>query len=146
MTVAQLADSYFVAIEKTHRSHRAVRRSIECDALPTIGPHAAEDVRRRDIIAIIDTIAERGAPILANRVRNMISGMWSWAMAAACNACRIAGTPWRAVRDHLALVRGRQGRRAPGLMGADEQHWRDHQRHMLARLGRPENVYSFSRR
>ena len=80
MTVAQLADRYLVAIEKTHRGHRKVRRSIECDVLPAIGPRAAEDIRRRDIIAILDSIAERGAPVQANRVRNMISAMWSWAM------------------------------------------------------------------
>ena len=80
ITVAQLADRYFVAIEKTHRGHREVRRSIERDVLPAIGARAAEDIRRRDIIAILDTIAERGAPVHANRVRNMISAMWSWAM------------------------------------------------------------------
>ena len=80
MTVAQLVDRYLSAIEKTHRDHRKVRRSIERDVLPVIGARAAEDIRRRDIIAILDTIAERGAPVHANRVRNMLSAMWTWAI------------------------------------------------------------------
>jgi integrase len=79
-TVAQLADRYLVAIEKTHRGHSKVRRSIERDVLPAIGPRAAEAIRRRDVIAILDTIAKRGAPVHANRVRNMLSAMWSWAI------------------------------------------------------------------
>ena len=73
-------DRYLTAIEKTHRDHRRVRRSIERDVLPVIGARAAEDIRRRDIIAILDTIAERGAPVHANRVRNMLSAMWTWAI------------------------------------------------------------------
>ena len=73
-------DRYLTAIEKTHRDHRRVRRSIERDVLPVIGARAAEDIRRRDIIAILDTIAERGAPVHANRLRNMLSAMWTWAI------------------------------------------------------------------
>ena len=80
MSVAQLVDRYLTAIEKTHRDHRRVRRSIERDVLPVIGPRAAEDIRRREIIVILDTIAERGAPVHANRVRNMLSAMWTWAI------------------------------------------------------------------
>ena len=80
MTVAQLAERYFNAIAKTHRDHRRVRRSIERDVLPALGPRPAEDVKRRDVIAILDGIAQRGAPVHANRVRSMISAMWSWAI------------------------------------------------------------------
>ena len=80
MSVAQLVDRYLAAIEKSHRDHRRVRRSIERDVLPAIGARAADDIRRRDIIAILDTIAKRGAPVHANRLRNMLSAMWTWAI------------------------------------------------------------------
>jgi integrase len=80
MTVAQLVDRYLAVIEKTHRDHCKVRRSIERDVIPAIGTRTTEDIRRRDIIAILDTIAGRGAPVHANRVRNMLSSMWSWAI------------------------------------------------------------------
>jgi integrase len=80
MTVAQLVERYLAAIEKTHRGHRKVCRSIERDVLPTLGTRAVEDVKRRDIISILDAIAQRGAPVHANRVRNMLSAMWSWAI------------------------------------------------------------------
>ena len=80
MTVAQLAERYFNVIAKTHRDYLRVRRSIERDVLPAVGPRPAEDVKRRDVIAIVDGIAQRGAPVHANRVRSMISAMWSWAI------------------------------------------------------------------
>ena len=80
MTVAQLAERYLNAIAKTHRDHRRVRRSIERDVLPALGPRPAEDVKRRDVIAILDVIAQRGAPVHANRVRIMLSAMWAWAI------------------------------------------------------------------
>ena len=88
MTVGSWRIAILTAIEKTHRDHRKVRRSIERDVLPVIGARAAEDIRRRDIIAILDSIAERGAPVHANRVRNMISAMWSWAIRKTCRASR----------------------------------------------------------
>ena len=80
MTVAQLVERYLAAIETTHRDHKRVRRSIERDVLPVLGDRPAEDVKRRDIISILDTIVRRGAPVHANRVRSMLSAMWSWAI------------------------------------------------------------------
>jgi integrase len=80
MTVAQLVERYLAAIETTRRDHKKVRRSIERDVLPVLGDQPAEDVKRRDIISILDAIARRGAPVHANRVRSMLSAMWSWAI------------------------------------------------------------------
>ena len=80
MTVAQLVGRYLAAIETTHRDHKRVRRSIERDVLPILGDRPAEDIKRRDIISILDTIVRRGAPVHANRVRSMLSAMWSWAI------------------------------------------------------------------
>ena len=80
MTVAQLVERYLAMIEKTQRDHKRVRRSIERDVLPGLGDRPAEDIKRRDIISILDTIVRRGAPVHANRVRSMLSAMWSWAI------------------------------------------------------------------
>ena len=80
MTVARLFERYLTVIEKTHRDHKKIRRSIERDVLPALGSQAAEDVKRRDIISILDAIAQRGAPVHANRVRSMLSAMWGWAI------------------------------------------------------------------
>ena len=62
MTVAQLVERYLALIEKTQRDHKRVRRSIERDVLPVLGDRPAEDIKRRDIISILDTIVRRGAP------------------------------------------------------------------------------------
>jgi hypothetical protein len=42
-----------------------VRRSIERDVLSGLGLQPAEDVKRRDVIAILDAIVQRGAPVRA---------------------------------------------------------------------------------
>ena len=78
--VVQLVDRYLTAIEKTHHNNRRVRRSMSVMSCRSSSRAAAENIRRRDIIAILDTIAERGAPVHANRVRNMLSAMWTWAI------------------------------------------------------------------
>jgi integrase len=80
LTVAQLVERYLAVIEKTHRDHKRVRRSIERDVLLVLGDRPAEDIKRRDIISILDAIVRRGAPVHANRVRSMLSAMWSWAI------------------------------------------------------------------
>ena len=40
LTVAQLVERYLAVIEKTHRDHKRVRRSIERDVLPVLGDQA----------------------------------------------------------------------------------------------------------
>jgi integrase len=57
------------------------RRIIEADLLPAWGPQKACDVQRRDVIFLLDTIGiQRGAPVMANRTRALISSIFSFAL------------------------------------------------------------------
>jgi integrase len=48
------------------------------DVLPTIGNHKARDVRRGDIKALLSEITDRPAPVLANRVHEIIRAMFNF--------------------------------------------------------------------
>ena len=48
--------------------------------IPHLGRRKAKDVKRRDIILIIDEIVERGSPITANRTLRIIKKMFSFAV------------------------------------------------------------------
>lgn len=68
-TVAKLCDEYFERNILGRWKHpNIVRSRIENDIKPAIGKMKAEDVRPRDIDAMIQTIVKRGAPTVANDV------------------------------------------------------------------------------
>ena len=49
------------------RSAGEDERILRKDILPKWGRRKAKDIRRRDVVKLLDTIVERGAPIGANR-------------------------------------------------------------------------------
>ena len=66
-TVAKLADEYFERTILGRWKHpNIVRSRIENDIKPAIGKMKAEDVRPRDIDAMLQTVVKRGAPTVAN--------------------------------------------------------------------------------
>lgn len=68
-TVDMLADEYFDRMILGRWKHpNIVRSRIENDIKPQIGKMKAEDVRPRDIDAMIQLIVKRGAPTVANDV------------------------------------------------------------------------------
>ncbi len=48
------------------------------DVLPTLGDRKARDVRRADIKAMLSAITDRPAPVLANRVHEVVRGMFNF--------------------------------------------------------------------
>lgn len=66
-TVEKLCDEYFERNILGRWKHpNIVRSRIENDIKPAIGKMKAEDVRPRDIDAMIQTVVKRGAPTIAN--------------------------------------------------------------------------------
>jgi integrase len=53
---------------------------LEKDLLPRFGMRRAIDVTRRDIIALLDDIVARGAPIQANRTLEIVRKLFNWAV------------------------------------------------------------------
>jgi integrase len=56
------------------------RRGLEKDVLPTIGERYAEDIKRRDVMDILDGVKARGANRLANRLLSEMRQMFGFAL------------------------------------------------------------------
>lgn len=81
MTFAELAAEYLERhAKKTKRSWREDERTLAHDLLPAWARRKAHEVTRRDVIALLDAIADRGAPIQANRTRALVSKIYNWAI------------------------------------------------------------------
>ena len=65
--------------QAANRSHNEVKRLMERDVLPVLAGRPIEEIRKRDIIALVDAIADRGAPIVANRVLAHTKRLFKWA-------------------------------------------------------------------
>jgi len=80
-TVAQLANEYIEKWAKPRkRSWQEDQRMLEKDVIPLWKRKKAKDIRRRDVILLIDEIVDRGAPISANRTLRIIKKMFSFAV------------------------------------------------------------------
>ncbi|MCZ6874001.1 MAG: integrase arm-type DNA-binding domain-containing protein [bacterium] len=69
-TVADMVDQYIERYAKINkRSWRTDVQVFKRDVLPYWGSRKAQDISRRDAVALLDRIVERGAPITATCVR-----------------------------------------------------------------------------
>jgi len=57
-----------------------VRRSFEKDLFPTLGTVAAEDITRTMVVKVLDSVVERGAPIVARNLLGDIRQMFGYAI------------------------------------------------------------------
>jgi integrase len=80
-TVEKLAHEYLERWAKPHkRSWREDERILTKDVLPVWGRRKATEIRRWDVIALLDDIHDRGAPIQANRTLSCIRKMYNFAL------------------------------------------------------------------
>ncbi len=80
-TVAALAHDYIERHAKRHkRSWKDDDRMLRREVLPHWKDRPIRDVSRRDITALVEGIAARGAPVTANRVIALLSRMFRFAL------------------------------------------------------------------
>jgi integrase len=80
-TVTDIAEEYLEKWSRPRkRSAGEDERILRKDVLPVWGKRKAKDIRRRDVILLLDTIVERGAPIAANRTLGVIRRMFNFAI------------------------------------------------------------------
>ncbi len=78
-TVRTLATDFIAMQYKSGRkSADQQERILARDVLPAIGGHKARDVRRGDIKALLSEITDRPAPVLANRVHEVVRAMFNF--------------------------------------------------------------------
>ena len=77
--VSQLVKEY---VEKwampRKRTWKEDARMLSKDVIPQFGKRKAKDIKRRDIVLLMDGIVERGSPITANRTLRVIKKMFSF--------------------------------------------------------------------
>ena len=80
-TFRELADLYLEKHAKRRkRSWRADERMLNVDLLPVLGATRAKDVTRREVRALIEAVANRGAPILANRTLALVRKVFNFGL------------------------------------------------------------------
>jgi integrase len=80
-TFGEMVQQYLERYAKREkRSWRKDLQILEKDVLPRFGKRKAKDITRRDVVAMLDDIVERGAPIQANRTLEVVRKLFNWAI------------------------------------------------------------------
>ena len=97
---AEVKDSVKAAVEEWLRRDQAsnrtvaeVKRTMEREVIPTWGKRALGSIRKRDVIELIDGIADRGSPTAANRTLAHVRRFMNWA-AGRARQCRTPSRRW----------------------------------------------------
>jgi len=80
-TIDTLIDDYmrlYVRVRKRASSAKEEERLLLTKVLPEWKGRKARDIRRADVVLLLDGIVERGAPISANRTKSVLSKMFNW--------------------------------------------------------------------
>ena len=80
-SVADLIDEYIkkhAMINK--KSWKEDKRCLEKDVLPLWGTRKAADIKKRDVVLLLERIVERGSPIMANNTLEKIRKMFNFAV------------------------------------------------------------------
>lgn len=81
-TVNDLAREYLSRWAKKKRDGGAAdKRALDKDVLPEIGTKRIGDVTRRDVVKLLDKIADRGSPVMANRAHALVRRLFNFALA-----------------------------------------------------------------
>jgi integrase len=81
ITLGQLANNYMeLHAKRRKRSWQEDERIIKADLLPAWKNRKAKTIGRRDVSEFLDGIVERGAPIMANRTKALISKIFNFGM------------------------------------------------------------------
>jgi integrase len=81
-TLKGLFDDWMHRELKTRRKDAGIstQQAFERDVFPLFGARYADSITRRDIQAIMDSVAERGARRSANKIRSELRQMFSWGL------------------------------------------------------------------
>lgn len=100
-TVAEFAAEFIERYSKPNkRTWAEDQRLLDHDVLPAIGRLKLDAVHRRDIVALVDAVRDRGAPVQGNRVLAVVRKMFGFAVE-------------RSVIEHSPVTHIRQVRETP---------------------------------
>jgi integrase len=106
-TVTELAEGYLAKWARPRkRSADEDERLLRKDVLPAWGRRKAHDIARKDVIALLDGIVDRGSPIAANRTLAVVRRMFGWALSrdiVLVNPCEAVRAPGKETRRDRVL-------------------------------------------
>jgi integrase len=82
-TVDELCAEYLERHAKRKKKKRSAdedERQINRDVLPRWRGRKAKDITRRDVVAVLDAVVDRGAPVAANRLQALLSKLFRFAV------------------------------------------------------------------
>lgn len=86
-TVRELAEDYLERWAKQKRSYEGDRRLLlgakkrkVSSVVELWGDRKAAQIKRRDVLALLDSVVDRGSPIMANRTLACVRRMFNWAI------------------------------------------------------------------
>lgn len=81
-TIADLVDEFLLrhVSVKAARSLPEYRRNLLKDIIPTWGKRKAKDISKRDVLTLLESIVDRGAPNQANQLFKIIRRMFNFAV------------------------------------------------------------------
>ena len=77
-TFKELCEIYLDKHAKHKKSYKEDKRKIERDLVPAWGAAKAHEVKKRDVIRLLDKIVDRGSPISANRTLALIRKIFNF--------------------------------------------------------------------
>ena len=81
VTVAELCAEYIERHAKPHKRSWAKDKDIlDRDVIPVWGERKAEDISKRDVLRLLESIVDRGAPAMANNCFAVVRKMFNFAM------------------------------------------------------------------
>lgn len=79
--ISDFVDEFVTRYAKEHnRGWQEIERALKAEIVPRWGKRKITDIKRRDLVLVLDEIKERGAPVMANRVLAYTRKMFSWAV------------------------------------------------------------------
>lgn len=79
-TISELVEIYQEDIKGKLKSEYEVRRTFKKEVIPIWGVRKAKSIKTYEVVQLLDNIANRGAPIQANRTRARIRRLFNWAI------------------------------------------------------------------
>lgn len=79
-TFAAIATEWLDRDQAKNRSAAEVRRAIEHDVMPKWADRPIDTISRRDVLELIDAVADRGAVTMARRLHSHLHRLFKWAV------------------------------------------------------------------
>jgi integrase len=104
--VQDLVTEFLARHAAQNRTAGETARIFKREVLPIWGNRLLGEVRKRDIIALIDAVRERGSPVMANRVLAAVRKFFNWCISRGLldvSPCAGVGAPTRERARHRML-------------------------------------------